>query len=177
MEKIPILGDLPVLGQLFRNRRKVRSRSEVTLLLSPRIVRRTETIDQPIFRGDVQPRMPENSPMPPADRGELRADTDEIIPGKSFHVEATLTHPIPNDDSRVHFRVSGDGRRRLLDRNVRVRKGQIRVEWEVPIGKDLKGKYITVEAICDGFENETIPAYHRAITLPINRDPHGGKRP
>ena len=37
LQKVPFLGDIPLLGQLFRNRTKTRSKVEVLLLLTPHI--------------------------------------------------------------------------------------------------------------------------------------------
>ena len=37
LQKIPFLGDLPLLGKLFSNRTKRRSKVEVMLLLTPHI--------------------------------------------------------------------------------------------------------------------------------------------
>jgi len=45
IDKVPLLGDLPVLGQLFRNRSKVESKTELMVFLRPRIVRTVEEID------------------------------------------------------------------------------------------------------------------------------------
>lgn len=42
MSKIPLLGDLPVLGDFFRNRSTSRRKSEVTIFLTPRIIRNGE---------------------------------------------------------------------------------------------------------------------------------------
>jgi len=36
--KVPILGDIPILGALFRNERRINSRSEVIVLLTPQII-------------------------------------------------------------------------------------------------------------------------------------------
>lgn len=39
IQKLPILGDIPILGQLFRHRNKQKNKSEVTIFLTVRIVR------------------------------------------------------------------------------------------------------------------------------------------
>ncbi|HEY3269503.1 MAG TPA: hypothetical protein VGM37_21525 [Armatimonadota bacterium] len=44
MQKVPFLGDLPVLGEFFRHRRKEHTRTELAILIRPRIVRDTETL-------------------------------------------------------------------------------------------------------------------------------------
>jgi len=37
--KIPLLGDLPIIGHLFKHRKKTKERTEIVILLSPRIVK------------------------------------------------------------------------------------------------------------------------------------------
>lgn len=48
--KIPLLGDIPLLGQAFRSQRTTRSRTELYIIITPRIVkhRRFEDAQQPI---------------------------------------------------------------------------------------------------------------------------------
>lgn len=43
-QKVPFLGDLPVLGQFFRHRRKEHTRTELAILIRPRIVRDAEAL-------------------------------------------------------------------------------------------------------------------------------------
>ncbi|HEY3414481.1 MAG TPA: hypothetical protein VGM51_15690 [Armatimonadota bacterium] len=44
MQKVPYLADLPVLGQFFRHRRKEHTRTELAILIRPRIVRDNEAL-------------------------------------------------------------------------------------------------------------------------------------
>jgi type II secretory pathway component GspD/PulD (secretin) len=37
--KVPILGDIPLLGQLFRTNSKISNKTELLVLLTPRIVK------------------------------------------------------------------------------------------------------------------------------------------
>lgn len=53
--RIPILGDIPLLGQLFRNSRSTRARTELYIVITPRIVRHRRFEDA----------QPEASPQPP----------------------------------------------------------------------------------------------------------------
>ena len=39
MSKIPILGDLPLIGELFRHRNNNHRKSEILVVITPRIVR------------------------------------------------------------------------------------------------------------------------------------------
>jgi type IV pilus assembly protein PilQ len=36
--KIPVLGDVPVVGNLFRNRQRVNDRTELLIFITPRVV-------------------------------------------------------------------------------------------------------------------------------------------
>ncbi|MFN0318457.1 MAG: secretin N-terminal domain-containing protein [Burkholderiales bacterium] len=52
--KVPGLGDLPILGRLFSNHNDSQSKTEVVLLMTPRVVRniiRPEAIDAEIYSG------------------------------------------------------------------------------------------------------------------------------
>lgn len=53
MQKIPLLGDLPVLGQFFRHRRKEHTRTELAILIRPRIVRDSESLPATPFTEDL----------------------------------------------------------------------------------------------------------------------------
>ena len=56
--KIPLLGDIPILGQVFRNQKTTRSRTELYIIITPRIVKHRrfeadqEVVEQPIPSGD-----------------------------------------------------------------------------------------------------------------------------
>ncbi len=52
-DKVPILGDLPFLGMAFRNERTVRSRREVIIIITPRVLPETMI---------ANPAMPEDKP-------------------------------------------------------------------------------------------------------------------
>jgi type IV pilus assembly protein PilQ len=43
--KVPLLGDIPVLGRLFRSTRRTRDQTELLIFITPRIV-----TDSPIVR-------------------------------------------------------------------------------------------------------------------------------
>ena len=38
MARIPLLGEVPVVGALFRNTKKISNRSELLIFITPRIV-------------------------------------------------------------------------------------------------------------------------------------------
>ena len=47
--KIPLLGDIPVLGHLFRNSRETIEENELVILVSPRIIRPLEASEVPVL--------------------------------------------------------------------------------------------------------------------------------
>lgn len=53
MQKVPFLADLPVLGQFFRHRRKEHTRTELAILIRPRIVRDNETLPTSPFKENL----------------------------------------------------------------------------------------------------------------------------
>jgi type IV pilus assembly protein PilQ len=36
--KVPVLGDIPVVGYLFRNERRINDRTELIIFITPRVV-------------------------------------------------------------------------------------------------------------------------------------------
>ena len=42
--KIPLLGDIPVIGALFRSQNKTMQKAELLIMLTPRIIKDTEDI-------------------------------------------------------------------------------------------------------------------------------------
>lgn len=52
--KIPLLGDLPVLGALFRNTRETIDENELVVLVSPRIIRPLEASEVPSMTNPIQ---------------------------------------------------------------------------------------------------------------------------
>jgi general secretion pathway protein D len=41
--KVPLLGDIPILGQAFRNERTTRSKTELYIIVTPHVVHRVGT--------------------------------------------------------------------------------------------------------------------------------------
>jgi pilus assembly protein CpaC len=52
--KIPLLGDLPVIGALFRNSRETIDENELVVLVSPRIIRPLEASEVPSMTNPIQ---------------------------------------------------------------------------------------------------------------------------
>lgn len=44
IKKVPILGDIPGIGMLFRNQKKVKQKSELVIMITPRIIKDTEDV-------------------------------------------------------------------------------------------------------------------------------------
>lgn len=53
--KVPVLGDVPLLGQLFRNQRSTRSKTELYIVITPRIVRHRRFGDESDSATSEQP--------------------------------------------------------------------------------------------------------------------------
>ncbi|MFM5917380.1 MAG: type II secretion system protein GspD [Novosphingobium sp.] len=49
--KVPLLGDIPLIGQAFRTDRKTKSRTELYIIVTPHIVRRAATAAAPLAVG------------------------------------------------------------------------------------------------------------------------------
>ena len=50
VNKVPFLGDVPVLGNLFRSTRKVKERTELLIILTPTVLQNTEDVDAETLR-------------------------------------------------------------------------------------------------------------------------------
>ena len=52
--KVPVLGDIPILGYLFKTTSKGSNRTELVVMITPHIIRNTQQIDEmrdAIFKG------------------------------------------------------------------------------------------------------------------------------
>ena len=65
--KVPLLGDIPVLGQAFRNERTTRSKTELYIIVTPHIVHRV---------GSRPGTSPNNAPLyaPPTDTSVVQPE-------------------------------------------------------------------------------------------------------
>jgi len=68
MRKVPGLGDIPVLGMLFKSRAYQKDQTELVVMVTPQIVRRGSTGVSPALPSLVEPFMPPNTKpiAPPA---------------------------------------------------------------------------------------------------------------
>ena len=53
--KVPALGDVPLLGALFRNRQQLRKRSELLVFLTPRVLAETAPAAEQVGPVAAQP--------------------------------------------------------------------------------------------------------------------------
>jgi pilus assembly protein CpaC len=60
LTKIPILGDIPILGELFRSRSLRQRRTELVVIVTPKLVMATDSAP-PVPTGEPGP-MPESKP-------------------------------------------------------------------------------------------------------------------
>ena len=73
LTKIPILGDIPILGELFRSRSLRQRRTELVVLVSPSLV----------MASDTAPSLPTGEPGTPADPGSWRWEGNLKGPAKA----------------------------------------------------------------------------------------------
>jgi type IV pilus assembly protein PilQ len=45
VKKVPLLGDVPVVGNLFKSRSKINNRDELLIFVTPKILREGSTIE------------------------------------------------------------------------------------------------------------------------------------
>jgi pilus assembly protein CpaC len=64
--KIPGLGDIPILGKFFQSRNLSKSRNELLVLVTPRIVKPLESAGVPTLPNFPKPLMPPLSGEKPA---------------------------------------------------------------------------------------------------------------
>lgn len=123
--KIPVLGDLPLLGFLFRNSSNTKQKTNLLLILTPYIIR-----DQDDLRGIFERKMQERQEF--LDRYFVFSDQKPYQPPKDFERTNGLVETI----RQAQFQV--DERKRLLeeskpDNNKKHTPGQP-IEW-VPTGE------------------------------------------
>ena len=109
MSKIPGLGDIPILGLLFKSRAYQKNQTELVVMITPHIVRRDSTGVAPRLPDLVQPFLdpPDETlpPPPPSQYGGNRTGTtpdvaatvrpDDGPPASSEAIPAVVTAPAP----------------------------------------------------------------------------------
>ena len=82
--KIPFIGDIPILGKLFQSKTKNRSNTELMVIVTPQLVR-------PIPAGQPVPTLKYPVPFLPANTGKEMA-----TPGQNVTGPVPVTPPTPN---------------------------------------------------------------------------------
>lgn len=87
IQKVPILGDIPILGELFKYHNNSKQKSEIMILLTPRIVNETTPADMSARMKDTYAEMRQedearqqvdlNSPEPPKTEKQLEKEAEE----------------------------------------------------------------------------------------------------
>ena len=110
LDRIPFLGDIPILGNLFRSRDVRQRRNELLVLVTPRLVEPLN-MAPPVPTGEpetwpwdrslqgtppqVLPSRPETpSPQPGAPRSEVRPSPQMTVPNSAAHARAVRTHVV-----------------------------------------------------------------------------------
>lgn len=87
-DKVPLLGDVPVLGNLFQNNNTLASRTELIVFITPRIIRNAE--DARDVSEELRDRMRSVAPLPQRDpkaTSELpQPDTSQLEPAQAPQV-------------------------------------------------------------------------------------------
>ncbi len=89
-EKVPLLGDIPVLGELFSSTNNTTARTELLVFITPRVVRNAEdarAVSEELrsrmraFAPSKTPAPPEKAPEPPPpSRPLLPSGSDDVMP-------------------------------------------------------------------------------------------------
>ena len=109
MSKIPGLGDIPILGLLFKSRAYQKNQTELVVMITPHIVRSDSPGVAPRLPDLVQPFLdpPDETlpPPPPSQYGGNRTGTtpdvaatvrpDDGLPASSEEIQAVVTAPAP----------------------------------------------------------------------------------
>jgi pilus assembly protein CpaC len=86
LQRVPGIGDIPILGYLFRSQAYKKNRTELVVMITPHIVRRGEPGVSPTLPGLSQPFLPPASktvPAPPPAFFNPAAAPEPAAPGRS----------------------------------------------------------------------------------------------
>lgn len=96
-DKVPLLGDIPVLGNLFRSTSNQSVRTELIVFITPRVIRNSE--DARIISEELRSQM--RSAIPPADRnGDPRPVPPSELPDPAQQTPPPAADPRPLTTSR-----------------------------------------------------------------------------
>lgn len=91
--KIPLLGDIPILGNLFKSTSNTRAKTELLVFLTPRIVRTPEEAQK--LRDQQTQQM---SPSSRRELGNANTNPGSLSNGNGNGAPATPSTPVPNPD-------------------------------------------------------------------------------
>lgn len=106
--KVPILGDAPLIGWLFRNRSKSKTRQSLVLFLTPHIIRTPEDLETMTVRKNNQRKMYLDSNRmedhPGIQRYDLNKDFRAVQGGKAPQPQETMREDaVPQDSPTSNF--------------------------------------------------------------------------
>ncbi len=142
MSKVPGIGDIPILGYLFRSRAYQKNSTELVVMITPQILRRDSTGVTPKLPDAVEPflgperkTIPSPSPaftpqrptdlIPPGTNAPARGATPEpMAPVASVPVAPAPTPvaPAPKVDSKAEERARREEEKRLREEGKRARE-------------------------------------------------------
>jgi general secretion pathway protein D len=100
-QKVPVLGDIPLLGNLFRYRTNDRSKTDLMVFLHPRILRDAATEaavsseKYNYMRTEQLQHREENWPITPAAQRPLLPEVHDFLESPTLDGQPDLTHPEP----------------------------------------------------------------------------------
>ena len=138
MSKVPGIGDIPVLGYLFRSRAYQKNTTELVVMITPQILRRDSTGVTPNLPGLVEPFLPASPktlpPPPPAFTTQSSAAATPAAP-KAATAAAPVPVPVvqpaapvaaPKVDKKAEERARRDEEQRQRDEQKRLREEEKR---------------------------------------------------
>ncbi len=106
-EKVPLLGDIPVLGNLFRSQSDQTQRTELIVFITPRVIRNAE--DARDVSEELRARMRSAQPMPGPGAAPMAPPTEgwPALPQQEDLPEPPLVEPRPLTTSRLEGEPTG----------------------------------------------------------------------
>jgi type II secretion system protein D len=97
-QKIPLVGDLPLLGPLFRYQNDEQRRSELLIIMTPRVVRTVEDYRElSVQARDHTGIIPDTVKTNPLMRG-LRVDPEELVPSDGTELFGPFDETLPPEE-------------------------------------------------------------------------------
>ena len=139
MSKVPGIGDIPVLGYLFRSRAYQKNTTELVVMITPQILRRDSTGVTPNLPRLVEPFLPASPqtlpPPPPAFTTQSSAAAAPAVAPKAATAAAPVAVPVaqpaapvaaPKVDKKAEERARREEEQRQRDEQKRLREEEKR---------------------------------------------------